>query len=720
MAASDNSPYQFAKLCKRCACLQLRSTTLDDIQPRNPSVGERSQEQEVDLDWNVTNYLSIAFHPGGDKCDACEFLRRVVKWWRVYDESVRALELKRVPVSLHYVFTLGEADQYGLKALRIRLRPDGKEFHIDCPVTAATDLDMGTPLRLQPHLSHINEESILWMKSKLESCVSHNHFNSNKTFIPDRLLDVRENRLSLVLTKDWQPRGAEIHRYVALTYCWGPEPHARKQLKTTRDNISQHQRQIPEFSLPQVIKDAVSVTRALSVPFLWVDALCILQDDVSDWENQCAVMERIYGNAYAAVAATFSDNCEQGFLKKTERILVPFRTHLNDTYAFAIYSPPHLINDANEVSDSPWARRGWTFQERISSTRILMFSKGDIYVKCKYFNESTGGHRVTHEEYYIMLDRVTIDSGSTAANYQEWSDIIAQIHPRRHQLTRKTDFLPSIAGIASLFSKRLNDDYAAGLWKNNMHQSLCWAAGEEDKPSHQDLLQRLRAPSPYIAPSWSWASRREDFLFLLYRPDLSGGCRPEFHSLDTAIALRGESAFGEVRHAALDITSRVHVGSPRLALQKLIRLSGEPDTIAFDGRYFADIHPDCFVQSFFGRTEGFALQAPISFLLIGSTIPHETDTGDISPRYPKSSKNVNDEADAGVVSEVPNTSSTSAERGAGLETETRSKRLAYGLLIHPTGNPNEYYRVGTFFSKPHSAGGLSFFDNVEVRTVRLV
>lgn len=131
MTVSDNSPYQFAKLCKRCACLQLRSTTLDDIQLRNPSVGEWSQEQEVDLDWNVTNYLSIAFHPGGDKCDACEFLRRVVKWWRVYDESVRALEIKRVPVSLHYVFTLGEADQYGLKALRIRLRPGIYQRPID-------------------------------------------------------------------------------------------------------------------------------------------------------------------------------------------------------------------------------------------------------------------------------------------------------------------------------------------------------------------------------------------------------------------------------------------------------------------------------------------------------------------------------------------------------------------------------------------------------------
>ncbi|KAF5684755.1 hypothetical protein FDENT_6558 [Fusarium denticulatum] len=680
-------------------------------------VSPKDEDGFTPLDWaSVNGYSEIAAaieaNGGAHSADWSTKLKPMYRSWQSgFDEDDEIEEdagQLMTRMSLHYVFTLGEADQYGLKALRIRLRPgndlDGKEFHIDCPIMAATDRDMGTHLRLQPHLSHISEENILWMKSKLESCVSHNHFNPDKAFIPDRLIDVRENQLRLVLTKDLLPRDAESHRYVALTYCWGPEPHASKQLKTTRGNISQHLRQIPESSLPQVIKDAVAVTRALSVPFLWVDALCILQDDLSDWENQCAVMERIYGNAYAAVAATFSDNCEKGFLKKTERILVPFQTNLDSTYAFAIYPPPYLINDAHEVSDSPWAQRGWTFQERISSTRILMFSKGNIHLKCKYFNESAGGHKVTHEDYYIMLDRVTIDSGSTAAIYKEWSEIVAQIHPGRHQLTQNTDFLPSIAGIASLFSKRLNDGYAAGLWMNSMHQSLCWAAGEVDKPSHQDLLQRLRNPSPYIAPSWSWASRREDFWFLLYRPDLSAGCRPEFRSLDTDIALRGESAFGEVRHAALDVTSKVYVGSPRLALNKIIRLLGEPNTVTFDGRYFADIEPDCFAQSFFDRTGGFTLQAPISFLLIGSTIPRETDTGDISLRYSKTSESVGDEADAGLVSELPNTS-LSAGSGAGLEMETKSKRVAYGLLIHPTGNPNEYYRMGTFFSKPHSAGG---------------
>ncbi|KAF5662907.1 hypothetical protein FCIRC_11344 [Fusarium circinatum] len=566
---------------------------------------------------------------------------------------------------------------------------------------------MGPPLRLQPPLSHINEDTIKWMKSKLESCVLHNHFNPDKTFIPDRLIDVREDQLSLVLTTDFQPRDAEKHRYIALTYCWGPEPHASKQLKTTSVNIHQHQQQIPELSLPQVIKDAVAVTRALSIPFLWVDALCILQDDTSDWEKQCAVMERIYGNAYAAVAAVSSHTCEEGFLKNRDRIVLPFGTHSDKSHALDIYSPLYQATVTRELLVSPWLSRGWTFQERIASTRILMFSKGNIHFKCKYFNETMGSERHTDQASYIMLDRLTIDSGSTAAIYQEWIKMVAEIHPQYHELTRPTDLLPSIAGIASLFNKRLKDDYAAGIWKNSMHQSLCWDSYIFERHSYHYLLKSLETPSPYIAPSWSWASRREYFSFKLYRPDLSADCRPEFRKLETAVVLRGQSGFGEVRDAALTITSKVYMGSPRLTYDNRPRRFLGQDIVRFEGRYFADIEPDCFVQDIFESTEGHTLAVPISFLLIGSTIRRETDAGDFSSRCPDNCQPLRSFTE-------------SAESGGDLEKEIISKRAAYGLLIHPTGNPNEYYRIGTFFSEPEFGGGLSIFDNIEVRTVRLV
>ncbi|KAF5622109.1 uncharacterized protein FTJAE_11076 [Fusarium tjaetaba] len=533
----------------------------------------------------------------------------------------------------------------------------GEEFSIDCPIAAATDLDMGTSLGLQPPISHVDEETLLWIKRKLESCVSHNHFNPNKTFIPDRLIDVRGNQLSLVLTKDFQARDAESHRYIALTYCWGPEPHASKQLKTTTFNISQHQQQIPETFLPQVIKDAITITRALSVPFLWVDALCILQDDVSDWEHQCRMMEQIYGNAYTAVAAVSSQNCEEGFVVKTNRILFPFRDESGHNRVFGIYPPPYQADTQHEVRHSPWFKRGWTFQERIASTRILMFSERNLHFKCKYFDESMGRERTTSEINYGILDRVTIDSGSTVAIYQEWNKIIAQIDPEYHQFTRETDFLPSIAGIALLFSKRLNDDYAAGY-----------------KPWFGNLLKRLKTPSPYIAPSWSWASRRETFWFHLYRSELLANCRPEFDSLEIAVTLRGESVFGEVRDAALDITTKVYAGSRRITYHEVSPHSSSKSAVQIDGRYFAEIEPDC---TDLARSESTVML--IGLLLISSTIRRYEDAEVSSLRYSDKSETLGDEEDAGSDFESLS-ASTNGKAGIRLACGTRVKYLFKTLM----------------------------------------
>ncbi|KAF5548860.1 ankyrin repeat [Fusarium mexicanum] len=632
-----------------------------------------------------------------------------------YSEIVAAIEanggvhsadwsMKLKPIYRSWQSGFDEDDEIEEDAGQLTTRRNdvgGDKFVIDCPITAATDLDIGMSLRLQPPLSHITEETLSWIKSKLESCVLHNHFNTDKTFIPDRLIDVRGDQLSLVLTKHFQPRDAESHRYTALTYCWGPEPHASKQLKTTSVNIHQHLQHIPAFSLPQVIKDAVAITRALSIPFLWVDTLCILQDDTSDWDKQCAVMERIYGNAHLSLAAASSDNCEEGFIKKKNRIVIPLRRTPHDIQVFGIYSPPYAQHAGIEMSLSPWFQRGWTFQERLASTRILVFANENIHLICKFSSESWGRERITPLGLYDMLDRVAIDSGSTTAIYQEWNKMVNRICSKTHELTRKTDFLPSIAGIASLLSKRLGNDYIA--------------ESRRPVPTYHDLLRELETPSPYIAPSWSWASRREKLIFGLYHPELAG-CQPEFDSLETNITLRGESVFGEVENATLVITSKLYKGSPRITYRWAFDKKGHSrKTVRFGRRYLADIKPDFSPESAFESSKPLTLVEPISFLLI-STIQRETDAGDFLSRSSDSSEGLSSEADAGSTSESSSASTASAESGDDLEKETISIRVAYGLLIHPTGNPNEYCRVGTFFSSPEYGGGLSVFDDAEVIT----
>ncbi|RSL67985.1 hypothetical protein CEP54_002938 [Fusarium duplospermum] len=516
----------------------------------------------------------------------------------------------------------------------------------------------------------------------------------------------------------------EIPRYIALTYCWGPEPHASKQLKTTSLNLSQHLQKIPESLLPQAIQDSVTLARALSIPFLWVDALCILQDVSTDWDQQCAVMERIYGNAYVTVAAAASLNCEQGYLQKTDRVIIPLIPYPgNDaSLGFAVYSPLYKATVGEELIISPWLERGWTFQERITATRLLMFSKRNIHFKCPSFSESMGRKSDTYDADFRMLDRDKIlPGGDKLATYEEWDHTIDQLNPDRAHFTRETDLLPSVAGLAALFQKQLDDEYLVGLWKNNLHRGLHWCLMETHKPSYKALLKTLRSPVPYIAPSWSWASRLDHFLFDLYHSTLVADCRPEYTNLVATIIPRGSTEFGEVSGGTLEMTSKVYVGSSRIEYKKLYPAFSAPqDSVRLDEQYFAHIQTDCIAEDFFAQSEIPELIAPISFLLIGSTIRRNSDANYFSSRLSDSSLTLGDDPEESFSYASSGSGSPIVEDWTAEEAEDPANRTAYGLLIHPTGNSDEYYRVGTFLSKPFRSGGLSFFNELEPKRVKLI
>ncbi|WAO84837.1 HET domain-containing protein [Fusarium falciforme] len=679
MATSIDPSQQFTKLCSRCAVFQLIDTPLDGI------FASPNQERETDLGWEAErapDVLYQVFH--GSDCESCVFFKRILFWWDIEDKPPTISSETTIRLSLHHVFGPDSAHGYGLRAIRIKLRHDGQEdIHLDCPVTAVADDDTATLLALRPPLSHISKET--------------------KTFIPDRLIEVGPDQLRLVLTKDMVNPDLEIPHYIALTYCWGPEPHASKQLKTTSLNLSQHLQTIPESLLPQVIQDSVALARALSIPFLWVDALCILQDMSTDWDSQCAVMERIYGNAYVTVAAAASLNCEQGYLQKTDRVIIPLnpRPSNNPSLAFAVYSPLYKASAGEELVISPWLERGWTFQERITATRLLMFSRRNIHFKCPSFSESMGRDQDTYDTNFRMLGRDKLIPDDKLRTYQEWDETISQLNPDRAHFTRETDLLPSVAGLAALFQKYLGDEYLAGLWKNNLHRGLYWTLMDIDEISYKALLQRLESPFPYLAPSWSWASLRRYLC-------------PHHHP-------RGSTEFGEVSHGALEMMAKVYVGTRRIVYRKVYPAFSSPqNAVRLDGEYFAHIRTDCIVEDFFTTSEIHELIAPIGFLLIGSTIRRNSDANYFSSRHSDSSLTLGDDQEASFSHASSDSESTSAPEWASEEVEDPGNRTAYGLLIHPTGNPDEYYRVGTFLSKPFRSGGLSIFNNLELRRVRLI
>lgn len=174
-----------------------------------------------------------------------------------------------------------------------------------------------------------------------------------------------------------------VGSYAALTYCWGKT----RQQTTTKETISDHLVRIPLRCLPAAIQDAVWLCRGLNIPYLWIDALCIIQNDAEDWKHEAASMAGIYGRSALTLSAPQSMNSDRGFAKigTPEILSLPrLRWSLRASNITGTVTARHNTEGPyhSDVSDltnssmldkshSPWMRRGWTLQGWLLSPRIL-------------------------------------------------------------------------------------------------------------------------------------------------------------------------------------------------------------------------------------------------------------------------------------------------------------------------------------------------------------
>lgn len=139
------------------------------------------------------------------------------------------------------------------------------------------------------------------------------------TLLPTRVIDVR-------LDSSQKPRVVDTHSskgvYATLSYCWG----CQKNTTLRQDNISQLQREIDAENLPQTIRDAVETTRKMSIRYLWVDALCIVQDDEIEKAKEIARMQDVYSCSTVTIIASSASGADEGFLSLSEdKYLNPYR-----------------------------------------------------------------------------------------------------------------------------------------------------------------------------------------------------------------------------------------------------------------------------------------------------------------------------------------------------------------------------------------------------------
>ncbi|EXF82053.1 neutral/alkaline non-lysosomal ceramidase [Colletotrichum fioriniae PJ7] len=606
----------------------------------------------------------------------------------------------------------------------------------------------------------LDPQNVEWLQSELWDCEDAcGHPEPASPFLPTRLLDMGksdEEIPRLVVVEDMlNSREIDHVRYATLSYCWGPEDDTLQQAKTTKATMSAHLKGIPLSSMSPVVRDTVRVCRALGIQYLWVDALCIIQEDKADWDRESHMMGKVYYSCLVTICPVSSRSCIQGYLgPRPQGLDVAFQSshheHIRGTYTLVHSSTDVDENDDRwprpgplkvDLNRSSWEKRGWTFQERLLSPRLIMFGSSMSYFACETVAKSETGYQVTdilqmslrstlEKAFGEVGDEMNHSAKSINGLYDIWDGTVINITTKIW--TFPEDTFAGIAGLAQGFATITGDTYLAGLWKNQLHQQLLW---EGSRPKTSDLpsfVHNLQHPDPYIAPSWSWASQKiyvEEFCQPHYtapsgsevaasasprkETQPSHNC-PEVSLIDHRMDFQGRNPFGPLSGAYLQLKGKTcpfpsDVERQAVRRHEDVRLSysqfsGGIGTCKFDWAVS---------ERSAQRPERMQLLCLSSCCSATTNWKHmkwlaDCDDEDFDDWMPS-------DAEVGGMS-FPN----------GYEdidmcrycADPMHKRTGYGLVIHPAEEPGSYVRVGAFVLFAHK-GGMDLFKD-EAKEIKLI
>jgi heterokaryon incompatibility protein (HET) len=348
--------------------------------------------------------------------------------------------------------------------------------------------------------------------------------------LPTRILDVSLDSVPpivrLVETK------SKHARYACLSHCWGTNP---TKCQSNHKTIAIHQQGIMWESMPKTFQDAVVITRRLGIKFLWIDSLCILQDNEDDWQNESEQMAAYYQNAYITICAAWANDDDQGCfsIASPEHMAKKIETVHTDNAQHSIYVRKplphfngHLMNTmggrakklklGEPMIHFPPLSRGWVYQERLLSPRVLYFGPAELLWEC---HELTSCECMPDDIHHENLESAYFKAGSGTFQWARrrgprkvWRKMVEEYTKLR--LTFEKDKLPAISGAAKQLQSVRNERYLAGLWEKSLLLDLLWITLELDLDGgfgsvslmEQYNLGHYGRPQKWRAPTWSWAS----------------------------------------------------------------------------------------------------------------------------------------------------------------------------------------------------------------------
>src|SRR6266536_2403511 len=346
------------------------------------------------------------------------------------------------------------------------------------------------------------------VKSWISECEGHLRcFLPEQVPLPDRVVDVSGQKLCLKETNK------NLGQYMCLSYCWRPT----RPLTTERDTIHQIREGILWPSIPKTFQDAIIFTRQLGIQYLWIDSLCIIQDDKKDWETQAGQMAQIYGNSYLTIAAVSGYKAEDGLFRKSNEaglspLCVPKISHdhpNNGRDIFVRIEPLHnslVLNKFDSKRPCPLLSRGWVFQEHMLPTRVLQFVENEVVLHCKSETRCEcrngcpkrfGAKAIFHER---LLQGIRQSENSRALVLEQWRIAVEQYSHRR--LTRTTTnsrpFLVWLSCFKKIWRANILRDYGRQIfWEacgGPVTRSQGWTTFLEVNSRDRRSMLHLRGP----------------------------------------------------------------------------------------------------------------------------------------------------------------------------------------------------------------------------------
>ncbi|KZL70436.1 heterokaryon incompatibility protein (TOL) [Colletotrichum tofieldiae] len=400
-----------------------------------------------------------------------------------------------------------------------------------------------------------SEESVKQMAEWLRKCAASHpnctRHHSSRDFIPTRVLDVSTG-------KTWPPRHVRVVQtkkegvtgpYMTLSHCWGPDSNG-KFVRLTDENLKEFTTTGIPWKTVSHLQDictnanfaqALQITWQLGVRYIWVDSVCIIQGNKKDWDVESKLMHKVYRNSTCNLAAAvskdhtgglfrqrrlagaLSEDQTDGLFQKRRRVpaVIPTR------YAPKGVSPRFGDRSWRILASDLWDKdllgchlytRGWVFQERMLSPRLLQFGRDQIFWDCATVSAceilpdglpASLDTRAGVDRYWrqrlqdaAIMVRPLVDT-SEGSLEKFWENAVRTY--TACDLTNPCDRDDAMWGIAKLVRDALGEEYAYGLWSTRVEEQLAWRVADPATSSCPDVSKKG-------FPSWSWTRLRGTIL----------------------------------------------------------------------------------------------------------------------------------------------------------------------------------------------------------------